>query len=65
MKNICEMAICTGIGEIQFIENLLVDIPHDERLDYIEQNAERLRDVYCSEVCPVVKFRRKYEAVGM
>jgi len=51
---------CTGIGEIQFIESFILTLPKDVRADYIEQTAQKLREIYCLEVCPVVKFRRKY-----
>ena len=57
----CNLESCTGIGEIQFMELILQEVPHDERAGYVSQNAERLREQYCSEVCPVQKFRRKYE----
>jgi hypothetical protein len=51
---------CTGIGEIQFMESLLAEIPKEERVDYVEQNAQKLRETYCETYCPVAKFRRKY-----
>ena len=52
---------CTGIGEIQFMELILQEVPHDERVYFIEAHGQQLREQYCSEVCPVTKFRRKYE----
>ena len=52
---------CTGIGEIQFVEALLVDIPREERLAYVEHEARKFREYYCQNVCPVSKFRRKYQ----
>jgi hypothetical protein len=52
---------CTGIGVIEWERDALQDIPENQRIAYIEQNAQKLREQYCSEVCPVAKFRRKYE----
>jgi len=57
----CNLESCTGIGEIQFMEAILVEILHDERVDYVTKYSHILREQYCSEVCPVQKFRRKYE----
>jgi len=52
---------CTGLAVIEWEQMILAEVPHDERLEYVSQNAERLREHYCQEVCPVAKFRRKYE----
>jgi len=51
---------CTGIGEIQFMEAILVEIPHDERADYVTKYGNILREQYCREVCPVARFNRRY-----
>jgi len=60
MNNLCNAINCTGIGEIQWMELQLAEIPHDERVDYADKNAKRLRDYYCNEICPVQKFQRRY-----
>jgi hypothetical protein len=51
---------CTGTAIIQWESQILSHIPKERRLVYIEENSPRLREIYCSEVCPVARFRRKY-----
>jgi hypothetical protein len=54
---------CTGTAVIEWEREFFEDL-HESReklLDYIIQNGQTLREHYCSEVCPVQKFRRKYE----
>ena len=52
---------CTGLAVIEWEQMILAEIPHDERVYFIEAHGQQLREQYCSEVCPVTKFRRKYE----
>jgi hypothetical protein len=56
----CNLESCTGTGIIQWMELQLAEIPHDDRVTYVEQNARQLREQYCREVCPVAKFNRRY-----
>jgi hypothetical protein len=57
----CNLENCTGIGIIEWESEILAQFPKEKRILYIENNAERLREQYCREVCPVTKFRRRYE----
>ena len=57
----CNLESCTGTGIIEWESAILESFPKEKRILYIENNAERLREQYCSEVCPVAKFRRRYE----
>jgi hypothetical protein len=52
---------CTGMGIIEWESEILAQFPKEKRILYIENNGQKLREHYCSEVCPVQKFRRKYE----
>ena len=58
--NKCNLESCTGTAIIQWESQMLSHIPREQRLAYIEANSPRLREIYCSEVCPVAKFNRKY-----
>jgi len=53
---------CTGTAVIEWEQMILAEIPKEERADYIIKNGHTLRDYYCSEVCPVAKFNRKYHS---
>jgi hypothetical protein len=57
----CNLKSCTGTAIIEWEAQIISEIPREQRLAYIEENSPRLREIYCSEVCPVAKFRRKYE----
>jgi len=59
----CELRTCTGRGVIDWeIEELRARCPDKlQRVQYIKQNAESLRQEYCENVCPVIKFNRRYE----
>jgi len=54
---------CTGIGGTEYILAVLETIPARERVEYAEQNAERLRAEYCNLHCPTRKFETKYHPV--
>jgi hypothetical protein len=56
----CNLESCTGTAIIEWEAQILSHIPKGRRLVYIEQNSPRLREIYCSEVCPVAKFNKKY-----
>ena len=63
MNNLCNLTNCTGLAVIEW-ERYFFQGLHESReklLDYIIQNGQTLREHYCSEVCPVSKFRRKYQ----
>jgi hypothetical protein len=62
--NKCNLESCTGTAVIEWESQMLSHIPREQRFDYIEQNAERLREQYCREVCPVARFNRKYHSQG-
>ena len=58
----CYLVSCTGTVIISWESQILSHIPKERRLIYIEQNSPRLRQIYCSEVCPVAKFNKKYHS---
>jgi hypothetical protein len=53
---------CTGLAVVEWEREFLASLNlSDEQLfDYIEKHSPEMREHYCSEVCPVAKFRRKY-----
>jgi formate hydrogenlyase subunit 6/NADH:ubiquinone oxidoreductase subunit I len=52
---------CTGTAIIEWEQMILAEVPKEERVDYVIKYGHILRKQYCSEVCPVARFRRKYE----
>jgi hypothetical protein len=61
MNNLCKILNCTGKAVIEWEQEVLKQVPVNQRIYYIEAHGQQLRDKYCSEVCPVQKFRRKYQ----
>ena len=57
----CYLVSCTGTVIISWESQILSHIPKERRLKYIEENSPRLRELYCSEVCPVARFNKKYQ----
>jgi hypothetical protein len=51
---------CTGTAIIEWEQMILAEVPKDERVDYVTKYGNILREQYCSEVCPVVRFNRRY-----
>jgi hypothetical protein len=56
---------CTGTAVIIWEREFLEQVPPHQRIYYIEANGQQLRDFYCSEICPVQRFRRRYEVRPM
>jgi hypothetical protein len=59
--NKCNLESCTGTAVIEWEQMILAEVPKEERVDYVIKYGHILRKQYCSEVCPVARFRRKYE----
>jgi hypothetical protein len=61
--NKCNLESCTGTAIIEWERDFFqgMNKTKTEILDYIIENSQTLREYFCSEVCPVAKFRRKYE----
>lgn len=59
----CNLESCTGLAVIEWEQEFFQGL-HESReklLDYIIKNGQTLREYYCSKICPVQRFRRKYE----
>jgi len=58
----CNLESCTGKGIIAWERDFFTAITQSRLniLDYVVTHGETLRDYYCSEVCPVAKFNKKY-----
>ena len=67
MNNLCDIANCTGTAVIEWEREFFEGLSKskEDLLNYIIESGQTLREHYCQEVCPVARFRRKYEAVGM
>jgi len=59
--NKCNLESCTGTAVIEWEQMILAEVPKEERADYVIKYGRELREYFCSEVCPVARFRRKYE----
>jgi hypothetical protein len=62
MNNLCDIANCTGTAIIEWEQMILAEVPKEERVDYVIKYGHILRKQYCSEVCSVTKFDKKYHS---
>ena len=46
---------------LEYELSVIGNIPHCERMEYIEREGQRLRDTFCNAHCPIGKYLRRYE----
>lgn len=47
-------------SKLEFEGSYIKEIPREERIDYINQYAERIKTLYCRDLCPIGRFYRRY-----